>query len=145
MESQTHLNQKVQRFSEECRQKGLSVTHQRLAVYKKLAATKSHPTVEELYDLIVPDFPMMSLATVYKTLETFEKHGFVSKTRPTGEKARFDANLNPHHHLVCKVCGCIEDVYDEALSRINLPDTKTSNFRIEDFRVDFRGVCSECQ
>lgn len=145
MESQVNLNHKVERFAAACRQKGLSVTHQRLAIYKQLAGTTSHPTAEELYDSIMPDFPMMSLATVYKTLETFEKHGFVSKTRPTGEKARFDANLTPHHHLVCKLCGRIEDVYDEALSRMNLPDTKHFNFKIEDFRVDFRGICKECR
>jgi Fur family peroxide stress response transcriptional regulator len=135
--------ERISRFVDEAREKGLSVTPQRVAVFKKLISTDSHPTAEEIYEDLRKELPAISLATVYKTLETFEKEGFISKTRATGERARFDANQHPHHHLICKECGRIEDLYDARLEQIALP--KRVRFKIEDYRIDFRGVCEECK
>ncbi len=135
----------IDEFTEACREKGLSVTQQRLAVYQELSATESHPTAEEVYEKLKTQYPTLSLATVYKTLDTFEKNGFISKTRATGESARFDANRMPHHHLICRVCGKIEDLYDRALSQLALPDSVGSEFHVEEYQIDFRGLCRKCK
>ncbi len=143
--TQSENELKVEDFIEECRKRGLSVTPQRVAVYKSLAETETHPTAEEIYGHIRKALPTVSLATVYKTLDTFESFGFVSKTRATGEQARFDANRELHHHLICKECGRIEDYYDESLSRLSLAEKIRSGFKVEDYRIDFRGFCKMCR
>ena len=135
------IQKRVQDFTSRCRREGLSLTHQRMAVYSRLAATAAHPTAEELYADIRREYPTVSLATVYKTLETFERHGMVSKSRSTGEKARFDANLEPHHHLICKVCGKMEDVFET----VTIPRQSSPDFTVEDIRIDFRGICGKCR
>ncbi len=132
-------------FAKECRDKGLSVTAQRLAVYRDISATDTHPTAEEVHDRVRRHFPTLSLATVYKTLETFEKMDFVHKTRATGEKARYDGNRVPHHHMICKTCGRIQDVYEPALGNLALSGTSRGDFKIEDYRIDFYGVCGPCR
>jgi len=132
-------------FSGECRKRGLSVTPQRIAVYREVISTESHPTAEEIHGKIQRVLPSISLATVYKTLETFEKYGFISKTRSTGEKARYDGNQSAHHHLVCRECGKIEDCYDKVYEKLPLPTGTGSGFEIEEFQIDFRGVCGKCR
>lgn len=132
-------------FAKECREKGLSVTAQRLAVYQDLSSTDTHPTAEEVHARVRQHFPTLSLATVYKTLETFEKLDFVRKTRATGEKARYDGNRVPHHHMICKACGRIQDVYEPALGNLSLSGSSQGNFEIETYRIDFYGVCGNCR
>lgn len=132
-------------FAEACRERGLSVTAQRLAIYKDMCATDTHPTAEEVYGRIRKSYPTMSLATVYKTLETFEKYGFISKTHASGQKARFDANKEPHHHLICVSCGRIEDVECEALEGLKLSTSGAQHFGRQAFQIDLRGLCKNCQ
>ena len=139
------LETRTREFAEESRRKGLSVTHQRLAIFRELASTDTHPTAEDIFGKLRKQFSTLSFATVYKTLETFEKFGFVSKTRSTGERARYDANRMLHHHLICRECGRIEDYYHEALARLSVPRNVRSNFKVEEYRIDFRGLCGSCR
>lgn len=131
-------------FVKECRDKGISVTEQRIAIYEDVRQDCSHPTAEEVYGRLQSRYPTLSLATVYKSLDLFETHGFVSKTRSTGEKARYDANRKPHHHVICVHCGSIEDIYDPALEALKLPESVQKRFRIRNYRIDFHGVCRRC-
>jgi len=139
------IQERIHHFKDRCREQGLSLTHQRLAVYSRLAATLTHPTAEELHTEIQAEYPTVSLGTVYKTLDTLEQQGLIHKFRATGESARYDANLKPHHHLVCKVCGRMEDVEGEAAANLNILPKDYSNFQVEEVRVDFRGICGPCR
>lgn len=139
------IQKRLGHFKDRCRQEGLSLTHQRTAVYQRLASTLEHPTAEELYDGLKAELPSLSLGTVYKTLETFEQCGVITKSRSTGEKARYDANTEPHHHLVCKVCGRMRDVETAAMGTFNFTQKEDPNFEIEEVRVDFRGICGPCR
>ena len=143
--TQSLIQKRVSGFKNCCRQKGLSLTHQRLAVYSRLAATLEHPTAEELHQEIHNEYPTVSLGTIYKALDTFEQHGLISKSRATGESARYDANLEPHHHLVCKVCGRMEDVVGQSLEFFKFSQKDYPNFQIEEVRIDFRGICGPCR
>lgn len=140
------IQKRISAFQNRCREEGLSLTHQRLAVYTHLASTLKHPTAEELYSEIHPEYPTVSLGTVYKTLDTFEQHGLITKSRATGESARYDANLEPHHHLVCRLCGSMQDIqrapgFPEGAARLH----HTNGFLVEEVRIDFRGICGPCR
>jgi len=144
------IQERVNHFKDRCREQGLSLTHQRLAVYSRLAATLAHPTAEELHQEIHEEYPTVSLGTVYKTLDTLEQQGLIHKLRATGESARYDANLEPHHHLVCKICGRMEDVLEEKVTKSNEcralgPGTTLNGFLVEEVRIDFRGICGPCR
>lgn len=136
---------KMEAFTAACRERGISVTAQRLAIFNELSSTDSHPNAEEMYGHLRKNFPAMSLATVYKTLDTLERHHFVTKTRATGEKARYDANTKPHHHLICRSCGRIQDLYDSRLDKHFRLKRPVANFEVTDYRVDFQGICGDCR
>ncbi|MDL0088752.1 Fur family transcriptional regulator [Campylobacter gastrosuis] len=93
---------------------GLKVTPQRLSVLKILDK-HTHPTIDELYDEIKKDSPSVSLATVYKNLNTLKDEGLVIEVNIVNQKPRYDIYEYPHIHVVCEGCGCVSDLsYDDA-------------------------------
>lgn len=131
-------------FVDRCRERGLSVTQQRLVIFKELASTEEHPTAEELYRRLRKRYPTMSLSTVYKNLETLEKNGFVSRTPTRNSIARYDANQDPHHHLVCRLCDRVEDWYTDK-SILETAGKGIRGFAVESCQIHFYGVCGECR
>lgn len=87
------------------------MTHQRMDVFRDVASSDSHPSVEEFYDKLKKKLPMISLDTVYRTVSTLEHIGILSKVSVSDNMGRYDSNLTPHHHLVCTRCKSIMDIY----------------------------------
>src|SRR3569832_64989 len=87
---------------------GLKLTAQRRAIVQRFAAEETHPTAQELYERLRGEFPGMSFATVYNTLDALTARG-LSSTLRLGTAARFDPNIEPHHHAVCDGCGAVVD------------------------------------
>ena len=95
------------------KQSGLKVTPQRLSVLRILDR-HTHPTIDELYDEIFKENPSVSLATVYKNLNTLKDEGLVVEVNIVNQKARYDIYEHPHIHVVCENCGRFEDMsYDD--------------------------------
>ena len=133
----------VSEFVSKSKDLGLKVTPQRTAIYKELAKTDQHPSTEMIYKNIKDYFPNISLTTVYRTLETFEKHGLISVVNQLYNAARYDANLTPHHHIVCVDCKKIEDVFDNSVNYTKI-DSKIQDYEVVGYSVLFNGICSEC-
>ena len=133
----------VETFIKSCRERGLNVTYQRILIYKALKDTKSHPTAEDIYKTVKVEYPSISLATVYKTLETLSDNGLLSKVTELHDLARYDADIDPHHHLLCKKCKKEMDVHDDTLKAIPIPEN--NNFEIEGYKILFEGTCPECK
>ena len=127
------------------REKGLKVTPQRYAIYEMMIHTDSHPTVEEIYQAVQPKFPMLSLNTVYYTVASLREAGLIADVPVQDSAARFDANMDRHHHLVCLGCHKIEDLYNDALDQLRLSARKANGYLLESHRVEFRGYCSKCR
>lgn len=88
--------------------------------------------------------PTISLDTVYRTLSAFEQHGFIMRTQVLDDRARFDADLSPHHHLVCARCKSIEDFHWEAFDKTEPPPSISKWGRIMNKQVALRGICNKC-
>ena len=127
------------------REKGLKVTPQRYAIYEMMIHADSHPTVEEIYQAVQPRFPMLSLNTVYYTVASLREAGLIADVPVQDSAARFDANMDRHHHLVCLGCHKIEDLYNDALDQLRLSARKANGYLLESHRVEFRGYCSKCR
>ncbi len=132
-------------FVERCRARGIRVTPQRLAVYEVLARDKSHPTAESVRDRVRNGMPSLSLATVYRILDALEREGLVRRVSTTDSVSRFDANVGPHQHTVCRNCGTMTDLEDAGLSRIGLPRTLPEGFQADELDIRILGVCESCR
>ena len=142
------LEHRVDAFRSECRRRGLRVTPQRLAVYRALAADLTHPTAEAVWRRLRPELPSLSPATVYRVLESLEKELLVRRVSTTGSASRFDANVGPHQHLVCRVCGRMSDVSLPELTSEpvrHLGPESLGGFVVDGIDVRILGRCATCR
>ena len=123
--------------------RGLRVTPQRQLLFRLLHGNESHPCAETLYHSAVELMPGLSLRTVYQTLNDLVSLGEIRSCDFGTGAARFDPNVEDHHHLVCERCGSVRDVQlaDPALPE---PDVTPDDFRVSRTDVVFRGVCAAC-
>jgi Fur family peroxide stress response transcriptional regulator len=130
-------------FELQCRARGIRVTPQRLAVYRALSEDLTHPTAESVFSRLRRDFPGLSQATVYRTLEYLERESLIRRVSAPEGVSRFDANLGNHQHLVCRACGSLTDISIPALSRHDLP--AVSGFQVEELDIRLVGRCHGCR
>jgi len=147
--SHAHVSQEA--FIAHCRAHGLSVTQQRLAIFEALAASRAHPSAEQLHALVQRRNPSLSLATIYKNLEALRAIGAVSDVNPLHAQGRYEASLpgtgagSPHHHLVCTRCHAVCDLPLSALPRPALREEDARGFEIRTVRVQVEGLCPDCR
>ncbi len=127
------------------REMGFKVTPQRLAIYEVLQNCNMHPTAEMIYNIISVDFPTMSLATVYKTLDLLTGSDIIQELNIGENISRYDINPKPHPHILCTKCGKLEDV-DMVLPKILRNRAQTSSgYDIHKLQLYFYGICPYCR
>ena len=87
----------------------------------------------------------MSLDTVYRTLAFLEKWGLARRAPTTGERTRYDANTDVHHHFVCTECSMVRDFYSPEMDGLEVPDVVKALGDVTSRHVELRGVCSQCR
>jgi Fur family peroxide stress response transcriptional regulator len=137
--------QRLEHMKAVAKEAGVKLTHQRLEIFRELAATEGHPDAESLFRAVQERVPTVSLDTVYRTVRMLHDLGLVATLGPKRDGIRFDANLDQHHHYVCVRCGLVRDFESEELNSLRLPDSVKDLGGILDARVEVRGVCARCQ
>ncbi len=132
-------------FVERLQQKGLKPTPQRLLICEILAATRWHPSAEEIFVEARKRYPALSLNTVYKTLETLAKAGEVVVVETPHAKARYEMRREPHHHFLCRGCGDIIDIPSSVAKDPILPKGYRSTLEVHGFQINFFGLCGRCK
>ncbi len=100
----------VEQFRHDCRDAGMSLTHQREIIFRALVEMDGHPSPEAIYGRVKTQIPAISLATVYKNLKTFLDTGLAREVSLHHGALRLETNSIPHHHFVCVRCKEIFDV-----------------------------------
>jgi Fur family transcriptional regulator, peroxide stress response regulator len=131
-------------FSTKCRDSGLKVTPQRMAVYRALIESCSHPSAENLYRQVRQELPNISLDTVNRTLQTLNQIGAAFTVEGSGDAKRFDGNTDDHQHFKCVKCKNIVDIYDENFGEIQSP-AALDGCSVLRKTVYFEGICNQCK
>jgi Fe2+ or Zn2+ uptake regulation protein len=126
-------------LSDRLRAEGRKVTPQREAVFRVLAGNEGHPTAESVHAAVTAELPMVSLRTVYQVLNDLTELGEIQAIDVGTGSVRFDPNVDPHHHLVCTVCGRVRDVPARPV-----PTVEVGGFVVERAEIVFRGRCDTC-
>ena len=101
---------RLEQMIEKLKQNEFRITPQRYAVLKILAHSANHPSAERIYEQLVQDYPTMSPATVYKTINLLKKNGEILELEFSEMSNRYDGNKPyPHPHVICTKCGTILD------------------------------------
>ena len=123
---------------------GFRLSKQRKVILEELRKVKTHPTADEVYDMVRKIIPRISLGTVYRNLEFLSNKGLVLKLGAPGAQKRFDGTPEPHPHIRCEVCTAVADVECE-VTIPDIPDAYAAGYKILNTNVEFVGVCPKCQ
>ncbi len=124
------------------REHKIKVTPQRLSIVEELYG-RVHLGIDELYEAIKKKFPSVSLATVYKNINTMLDSHFIQEVKIPNEKSKYELSKEVHSHVVCKECGKVEDLVLD-LQSISKRAKELSNYEIKEESLIFSGVCPEC-
>lgn len=120
------------------------MTQQRKVILEELRKVTSHPTAEELHQIVRKRLPRISIATVYRNLEVLADEGVVWKMDVAGTQRRFDGTTDNHYHIRCKVCGRLDDVHMPLIATMEESAESESGYSDLSHRVEFTGTCPAC-
>ena len=126
---------------EVCKELGLKLTPQRMAILGYLDGNIAHPSAEDIYSAVSKRFPGMSRATVYNTLASLRDKGKLLELTIDPAKKRYDPDTKPHHHLICLECKRVSDI--DRMFDLELPDSL--GYDITGNHIEFYGYCPECR
>jgi Fur family peroxide stress response transcriptional regulator len=126
------------------REEGFRITPQRVAILEYLLRTDDHPSAEHIHQVVKEQYPMVSLSTVYKTLDLLKEKKLVGEIEVGGE-TRFDAHTVAHINLVCMNCGKIDDLDENSLNEIQSRAAKKSKYMIVKGNFELIGYCNDCK
>ncbi len=122
----------------------MRLTTQRQIILEELGKVTSHPTANEVYDMVRKRLPRIGLGTVYRNLELMAETGIILKLEVGGTQKRFDATVAPHYHIRCLSCGKVDDIEVPVMEDINKTAAEISHYEVIGHHIEFSGICSEC-
>ncbi|RUT73014.1 Fur family transcriptional regulator [Ancylomarina longa] len=131
-----------QRIKDKMMKNNIRPSMPRTRIYKYLLEHRNHPTVDTIYKALQSELFSLSKTTVYNTLALFTDKGLVRAIGIEDKELRYDADLHTHGHFKCVKCHAIFD-FELDLDTINLQGL--SQFIAEDYHLNVKGVCRNCQ
>ena len=127
------------------RASGRKVTPQRQGIIRALEDDNRHPSAEMVFEAVRSHMETISLKTVYQTLNDLADLGEIQALDLGTGALRFDPNVErPHHHLVCRGCGEVRDVFTD-IGGLELPESAAHGYDVDSAEVIFRGTCDRCR
>ena len=137
--------QRLGEFVARCRKRGIAVTPQRLAVVRALLASENHPSTDEICAAVRRKHPHVSLATVHRILEQFCEVGEARKVTLLHDVARYDGNVEPHHHVLCVRCRRVQDIEIPEVDKLLEGRTRLGQFALLRCSLEIEALCERCQ
>ena len=122
----------------------MNYSKQRAVVLEAVQALPIHPTADEVYHLLKPGYPTLSIGTVYRNLNQLCQHGQLLKIPVAGGPDRFDGTLRPHEHLLCQCCGRVVDLPAGMVPDLQPLIQEQPGFRWTHYDLLFHGLCPQC-
>ena len=113
-----------------------------VAIMKYLLDNDDHPTIEQIYNELLPSMPTLSKTTVYKTLKLFCDKKAVKALFIDDKNVRYEAHKHIHAYFRCKKCGAIHDVPLEETDIA--PFRGSSDLQPDETHIYFLGKCNKC-
>ena len=115
---------------------------QRVAIMQYMMEHCTHPTVDQIYNDLLPAMPTLSKATVYNTLKLLVEKKVVKSLFIDERNIRYDACTHLHAHFKCKYCSAIFDV---PLEEADIPLFRGNpELSLDETQIYYLGVCKNC-
>ena len=123
---------------------------QKETLLRVLCSTDCHPDADWIYEQVRKELPNISLGTVYRNLAKMSQDGTILKLNMNDGRDHFDGNTARHHHMICRECGAIIDIFTDNeeeqnfIKFINNYAQNHTSATVEAHSVTFAGVCPTC-
>ena len=123
---------------------GRRVTMPRLLVHRALRASDRHVTAEQLYAELAEQVPSLSAATVYDTLDLLDELGLIRRVSTPRGATTYDSRTDDHHHMICRVCGRVQDLDAEVDAGPAARSAGAAGFAVSYAQLTLSGLCADC-
>ena len=120
-------------------------TKQKEAILKVLKSTDSHPTANWVYEQVRKEIQHISLGTVYRDLKTLAKNREIAEVGFASNQSRYDGRTGNHYHFRCLECDRFFDIDEKVDLEIDKRVARKTGFDVFYHRLEFCGVCRDCQ
>lgn len=120
------------------------MTRQRKVILEELQKVNTHPSADEIYEMVRKRLPRISLGTVYRNLEILSETGEIQKLKLGCTLKRFDGIADNHYHIRCLQCDRVVDAPVDFNPRIDHQLKLATDYQIIGHRLEFIGICPEC-
>ena len=127
------------------KQQDLRMTRQRKVIIEELRKVDTHPSADEVYEMVRKHLPRISLGTVYRNLEILSQNGEIQKLELGCTLKRFDGIAKNHYHIRCLECDRVVDAPADFDVTVNHDLKNATDFKIMGHKLEFIGICPNCQ
>lgn len=124
---------------------GVRMTPQRYAILKYLMESFTHPTADEIFRALSPQYPSLSVATVYNNLKVFVDADLVRELTYGDDSSRFDADMSDHYHVTCTKCGTMVDFDHSPVKEVEEAAAASTGYSVLGHRMEIFGLCPACK
>lgn len=144
------MGKDINKYKDILKEEGYKLTYQRKAILDIIINyNMEHLSCDDIYSYISKDYPEIGIATIYRTLQLFEKLNIVYKVDFGDGFSRYELNDGEgdhhHHHLICLKCGKVLEVQMDLLESLEKKIEESGMFKILDHSVKFYGYCQDCK
>lgn len=126
-------------------ERGLIVTFQRRLILDALCESEGHTTADEICTRVQAKAPEIDRATVYRTLNLLFDLQLVVVTDIGDKRTVYEViGDTPHHHLVCRKCGQMEQISHEVLQVSFAEIERERQFKVVCNHLVLFGLCQHC-
>jgi Fur family ferric uptake transcriptional regulator len=135
----------VKEVIKQLRSAGHKVTPQRVTIIKYFLESTEPVTPVSLYEKIHRIDPEIGEVTVYRTLNILSEMGLICMFHNGDNTHSYISRPPEHHgHLICSLCGRVVNFTNCNVAETEAQLVADTGFRIIDHRLDFYGICPDC-
>lgn len=135
------MNKTFEELTNELKNNGIRLSHQRLKILEYMNNHRTHPTVDEIYTDLLKEIPTLSKTTIYNTLNALIETDLVKLLTIEDNETRYDINFEDHGHFKCESC---KKIFDFDIDIDSLEIKGLDDFKIKHKDMYFKGICPEC-
>jgi len=123
----------------------LRITRQRRVILEELRKVDTHPSADEIYEMVRKRLPRISLGTIYRNLEILSETGEIQKLETGSHLKRFDGRADDHCHIRCRRCDRLVDIFVHLGAELDDRIRGATDFAVLGHKLEFVGICPNCQ
>jgi len=126
-------------LEQRCIDAGLKMTGQRRIILQVLGEADDHPSVEMVHQRAKELDASISVATVYRTLNVLDDMNLVRRHDFNETHARFETNMDHHHHVIDVTSGEVLEFQDRKLEVLIERIAARLGIELVDHRLELYG------